>query len=197
MQDLGSDQPGESHGGSPAHESAARLLARCAEGDQSAWGALVRSYAGLVYSIARRAGLPEHLCDDVAQDVFGTLAKHLGSIRDPASLTAWLVTTTRRATIRAGRSAARVRAEPLGEVADHSDAALDDAIANAEKAHAVRAALSQLGGNCETLLRAMFFTRGDPDYREIARRLGIPVGSIGPTRARCLEKLAKILGPPE
>jgi RNA polymerase sigma factor (sigma-70 family) len=176
------------------------MLRRCAAGDQLAWSRLVRDHAGLVYSIARDAGLPEHQCDDLAQHVFSTLLRNLDSIRSAPALPAWLAQTTRRAAWRARadarkRDAMHTDAERLEIAADPDETPLLRT-ARLEEAHRVRRALDVLGGRCRDLLRAVFVESDAPDYDTIASRLSIPRGSIGPTRARCLAKLAELLGNP-
>ncbi len=164
-----------------------RLLARCRDGDQTAWARLVDQYAGLVFSIARKQGLPRELCDDVAQIVFATLARQVGSIRDEASLPGWLGTVARRESWRAKRGLARHRGDelPLNE----SLAAEDAELRRAEQILQVRMLLGRLDGNCRALLEALFLVDAEPTYEEVAQQVGIPVGSIGPTRRRCLAKL--------
>jgi RNA polymerase sigma factor (sigma-70 family) len=154
-----------------------------------------------VYSIARQHDLAEDQCDDVAQFVFTQLLKYAGSIRDGAALPAWLAQTTRRAcwklVARLRRDDARLREMPHMAASDPAarDAAADAMLTATEQAHRVRAALDELGGRCRDLLRALFVESTSPDYDAMGRRLGMPVGSIGPTRVRCLAKLAALLEP--
>lgn len=164
-----------------------RLLERCRNGDQAAWARLVDQYAGLVFSIARKQGLPRELCDDVAQIVFATLARQVGNIRDEASLPGWLGTVARRESWRAKRGLARRRGEelPLSETLAAEDAELR----RAEQILQVRTLLRRLDGNCRALLEALFLVDPEPTYEEVAQQVGIPIGSIGPTRRRCLAKL--------
>ena len=177
------------------------LLARCQSGDQSAWKRVVQMLAGLVYSIARHHELPEDRCDDIAQLVFTALLKHVGNIKEPAALPAWLAQTTRRACWRMiqrlRREEASVRqmeqaANPLIALGVETTEA-SGILNRLEQAHNVRLALDELGGRCRELLRALFVDSAVPDYDAIGRRLDMPIGSIGPTRVRCLAKLAAIL----
>jgi RNA polymerase sigma factor (sigma-70 family) len=151
---------------------------------------MVDRFGRLVFSVARREGLGAADAEDVFQDVFATLHRTLAGLRDESRLASWLVTTT----IRASRHHRRRRC-PAELPADRAgDGPLpEEEIASIERRQLVRQALRQLGGTGERLLTALFSGDGRPDYRKIARELGIPVGSIGPTRARCFRKLEKIL----
>ena len=169
------------------------LITRCRDGDQSAWTALVRTHAGLVYAVARRTGLKEDQCEDVAQSVFATLLRRLDTVRDAQALAAWLVTTTKRESWRVARHARRVADLAAAYKPTDPDPSPIEAMEDIESAHRVRVALDELGGKCRELLLAIFSQRDQPDYAGISQRLSIPVGSIGPTRARCLAKLAEIL----
>ncbi len=187
-----------------AEGTVAALLLACQQGDQRAWSRLVGLYGGLVYAIARRHGLAEHACDDVAQLVFASLLRSLSSIREPAALPGWLTMTTRRACWRLvqrqrkeqSRVAAAGGHDYLADAlvqAPSSTPEASDALAAMERAHAVRLALDELGGRCRELLRALFLDTAKPDYTAISHRLDMPLGSIGPTRNRCLSKLAELL----
>lgn len=172
-------------------EGDAELLSACVRGEPRAWSRLVDRYSALVYSIPRKQGLPESDCDDVFQTVFSSLLTHIGSIRDAASLPKWLITSTRRECWRVARARA-----PVALPDDPPDAAVSEAetMETLERRQIVRESLRELGGSCERLLRALFASRAERSYADIARELGLPVGSIGPTRARCLSKLMEILG---
>ncbi|MFL6286198.1 MAG: RNA polymerase sigma factor [Pyrinomonadaceae bacterium] len=179
-----------------------QLLAGCRRGEEGAWEALVRRYQRLIYAVPRRAGLDEDAAAEVFQDVFTTLFESIESIEQPSRLHAWLVTTAKRKTWRAiGRSkAARQFAtgeETAGEgemydVADEQ-ALPDEALAQLEQQHLVRAALGELEDRCRTLIEMLFYRSEQPSYSEIAAALGTSEGSIGPTRARCLKKLLSVL----
>lgn len=176
---------------SPLDQSDANsaLVRRCLAGESRAWDELVSCYSPLVYSIAARAGLPRELRDDVFQNTFVAIVKHLHSLRDGRALTKWIITT-------ATRESWRVSKKRLINNSTYELQTLEpDQLVQLERAQAVEIGLRELGGQCEKLLRALFAGRQDPDYRTIAEALGIPVGSIGPTRQRCLAKLADLLGP--
>lgn len=167
------------------------LVCACLAGDEGAWHALVKRYGRLVYSIPRRYGFSEADGDDVFQAVMLSLHRSLGSLRETERLSSWLITTTHRECWRSGRKRSEMSALPDEQV--DPDAPSPDQVANWERQHLVRTALRELGGRCEKLLAMLFLDQESPDYQTIATRLDIRVGSIGPTRARCFEKLTAIL----
>ena len=181
----------------PTQHSDCELISACHEGEAWAWDALVDRYKGLVYSVALRAGLSQEDAADVFQTVFARLLEHLGTIHAPQGLAAWLITTTKREAWSVVRKQQREPAE--GEVPVLLDTAdlwptnprpdenrLVDRIL-------IREALAQLGERCRKLLWLLYFEPGQPSYEEIGRQLRMPTGSVGPTRARCLQKLREIL----
>jgi RNA polymerase sigma factor (sigma-70 family) len=177
------------------------LLARCRSGDSSAWSQLVDRYRRLVWSVILKHRMREETAEDVFQHVFTTLISNIDSIHDEGSLASWLVTTTKR---RCWRVIGQTRKEAERARSMHSDPdnqvdpedQRDDPVevrGQVEK-QLVREALERLGGKCKDLLEALFGSEGDPNYTIIAEKLGIRIGSIGPTRARCLQKLSVLLG---
>ena len=178
------------------------LLAGCRRGEEGAWEALVRRYQRLIYAVPRRAGLDEDAAAEVFQDVFATLLESIESIEQPSRLHAWLVTTAKRKTWRAVGRAKTARqfatgeeAAGEGEMYDVPDehALPDEALAQLEQQHLVRASLGELEERCRTLIEMLFYRPEPPPYSEIAAALGTSEGSIGPTRARCLKKLLSVL----
>lgn len=169
----------------------AALVQACLAGEEKAWEELVDRYGRLVYSIPRRMGMSPADADDVFQDVFATLLRYLGSLRDQSLLAAWLITTTRRECWRRGRSAMR-HVELTDTLVDEAAAPFED-IERWEREQSVRQAMRSLDERCRDLLTALFLELETPSYERIAERLGIAVGSIGPTRARCFRKLDAIL----
>lgn len=191
--------------GSPGVTEAARqseqrddpaLVAACLAGDERAWRELVDRYGRLVYSIPRRMGMADADAEDVFQNVFATVLRALPGLQDQTRLSAWLITTTRRECWKvSARNRARSHADvdDLAEVLpDLSDEPVAD-IARLEREHAVRHALAQLDQKCRDLLTALFLAPDEQSYEAIAARLGMAIGSIGPTRARCFRKLEPIL----
>ena len=147
-----------------------QLLAACRRGDEGAWEALVLRYQRLIYAIPRRAGLDEDAAAEIFQDVFTTLLESIETIEQPSRLQAWLVTTAKRKTWRtvgrakALRPFASEEGEGEDEMYDLADEAVlpDEALARIEEQHLVRAALADLGGRCETLLRLLFYAPEPP-----------------------------------
>ncbi len=177
------------------HEDDRALIERCLQRDQAAWRQLVEKYKRLVYSIPRGYQLPDAACDDIFQGVFSLLFQNLSGLRDTRTLAKWLITTTQRECWRASRSGARVaRLATLPAQAPPPNEPEPDELERWERRIAVQSALTKLGGPCERLLRALFMNTDQPNYAEISSLLGIPTGSIGPTRARCLAKLGALLG---
>lgn len=173
------------------HQSDPALIQACLTGDETAWEELVDRYGRLVYSVPRRDGLSETDADDVFQNVFATLFRRLGDLRDQTRLSSWLITTAHRESWRVGKLARR-NVELDDGVADAGAPPLDE-IARAERDQGVRDALRRLDDRCRDLLTALFLVPETPSYDEIGARLGMPVGSIGPTRARCFKKLEAVL----
>lgn len=169
------------------------LIARCRAGDAAAWEAIVERHGRLVVSVARRQGLDADAADDVFQEVFFALLRTLDSLENPQGLVRWLMTTATRIAIRHGRSLRRAASgDALPDLPEEGDTALDR-LAGLEDRHRVRLVLATLGDRCRALLMALYARGRTPAYDEIAIELGIPRGSIGPTRARCLAKLVERL----
>lgn len=167
------------------------LIEQCLAGVQSAWDGLVERYARLVYSIARRTGLSESDADDVLQDVFTCLFRRLHTVRAHERLASWLATTARRESWKAAGRAERNRRPCRTGVTDETPDV--DELHLWERRQVVQEALSELGGREAELLRASFLTHGNAGYKALAARFDLPLGSIGPTRMRCLRKLEAIL----
>ena len=171
------------------------LVTRARNGDKHAWDDIVERYAPLIWSICRQYRLVDADAEDVAQMVWLHLVDHLDDLRDPAAMPGWLATTTRRQCIRVRRSAARLP-QATGPLIDPDNMADTDAVLAehellvAERHAALRQAVSDLPGGCRELITLL---TADPplSYSEISARLGIPIGSIGPSRSRCLDRLRR------
>ncbi len=164
-------------------------------GDAEAWKKLVDGHAGLVWSVVRGFRFDEDTSKDVFQTVWLRLAEHLDRIREPRKLPGWLGQTARNECVGLVRQRGRVfpsdEASELGDPIGSNPGTYPEpgeGIERDENRAAVAAAFAQLGERCQALLRLLI---ADPpaSYDEISARLDIPVGSIGPTRARCLESL--------
>jgi RNA polymerase sigma factor (sigma-70 family) len=178
-----------------------QLVAACLRGDAQAWDALIDRYRILVYSVPRRLGMSEADAEDVFQDVFLILFNHLAAVRETEKLAGWLVATTRRECWRRVKRRRHVTEADLPEetldrtllaAADPGEGP-DEAAAAAERQQAIRESLAELGGRCRDLIEALYVREPPLSYVEVVERLGIPIGSIGPTRARCLERIRKLL----
>ena len=177
------------------------LISRCRGGDPAAWELLVARYRRLVWSVVLKHRLSDEAREDAFAQTFAALVEHLDGIRDDEALPSWLITTAQRAcwrlaakerrdgamaSLEAGDAEGRRREDPADRGAETPAALLERQL--------VREALERLGGKCRELLEALFGAGRDPNYAVIAERLGMRIGSIGPTRARCLEKLSGVLG---
>lgn len=169
-------------------------LARAAEGEQASWDRLVERYGGLVWSVARSYRLGADDAADVSQTTWLRLVEHLGRLREPERLSAWLVTTAKRECLRVIRSRSRERTLDLAGIArTHADEPPPDAQLMAlERSATLMAAVDRLGDACQRLLRVLMASP-PPSYEMVSAALEMPVGSIGPTRARCLGQLRKHL----
>jgi RNA polymerase sigma factor (sigma-70 family) len=178
-----------------ANSPVAELVHAAAAGDQDAWGALVERYASLVWNVARAHRLDAADASDVSQTVWLRLVEHLGRLRQPEALAGWLATTTKHECLRTIRRAGREIPDDELETSDDrlgSEPGPESELLRAERRAMVWAALDKLSVRCRTLLRALS-SSPDSSYVEIAGALDMPVGSIGPTRSRCLQHLRRQL----
>jgi RNA polymerase sigma factor (sigma-70 family) len=170
------------------------LVIRARNGDRQAWDALVERYAPLIWSNCRRYRLGGADADDVGQSVWLQLVEHLGTLRDPAALPGWLATTTRRECGRVLRTAHgphAARYTPnVEDIADEQTGTAEQELLAAERHAALREAFLQLPP-CDQQLIALLIQDPPAPYAKISSSLGIPVGSIGPTRGRCLDRLRR------
>jgi RNA polymerase sigma factor (sigma-70 family) len=171
------------------------LLDACRAGDQQAWVRLLGKYERLVFSIPLNYGLSQEDSADIVQMSFTYLLQSLDTLHDDSNLGGWLATVARRHTWRLLK---RKRQAPLAELDDEIVIELipgrTNDIERWEMVEWLNKGLTQIGDRCRTLLAALYFEADEPSYAEIALRLGIAEGSIGPTRARCLQRLKELLG---
>lgn len=181
-----------------------QLVERCLQGDASAWQQLVERYVRLVHSIPARYQLTNAEIEDIGQEVFLVLAQSLAQIEDPERLPAWLITTARRLSWRVWQKHKQEQPALDGDLTElewaHTAPALiqnaptmADLLAGWQRQETLTQGMALLQERCRALLTLIFLDQAEPSYDEISERLGIPKGSIGPTRNRCLQQLRTIL----
>jgi RNA polymerase sigma factor (sigma-70 family) len=170
--------------------SDAALVERIRGGDQQAWNQLIDRHGGRVWTVARSQGLDRERASDVVQTVWLNLLHGIDRIRQPDAIVAWLTTSARREAIRVDRMSKRALlvGDERFDREPATGAALDDGAVARQDGAIVRQAIEQLGGRCAELLR-LLYSNDELSYQEIGELLDMPVGSIGPTRARCLDRL--------
>jgi RNA polymerase sigma factor (sigma-70 family) len=172
----------------------AGLVSAARQGSEDALGLIVTELSPLLWQVARAAGLSSDDAEDVLQTVWMRLVAHLDGIHDSAALTGWLVTTTRREAWRV-RAAVKKQLpasqDLLDELPDGGPGSEEQVIVDDQR-RALWQAIGQLSKRCQELLRIIAFAPR-PDYTAVSAALGMPVGSIGPTRGRCLAKLRALL----
>ena len=176
----------------------AAALAAAGAGDQEAWSSIVAAYSGLVWSVARGYRLSSADAADVFQGTWLRLVEHLDDIRDPGRLGGWLATTARREALQLLRRGHRdVPVDDMTAMSDHgvgpgTSPTAEEELLRTEEQRMLWRAFGQLSESCQRLLRLLF---ADPpaQYADISIALDVPVGSIGPTRSRCLASLEQRL----
>ena len=176
------------------------IAASIDHGDRQAWETLILRYKRLIYSIPIRMGFPPSDAADVFQTVCLLLLENLAFLRRRDRLGAWLAITTRRECWRVARDRRTDFSDPDPETdatdPDHDGsrlATLEEEFVQIERHSLLNAALDDMEPRCRQLLKLLFWTDPRPSYDEIVKLMSLPTGSIGPTRARCLEKLTRIL----
>ena len=172
----------------------AELLRGAAAGRREDLDAIVAELTPLLWHVARGQGVDAAAAEDVVQTTWLCLLRHLREIRTPEALTGWLVTVARREAVRVHAAGTRERpvdTETLEWVHDGGET-LDESLIEGERRGVLWRALRQLPERCQELLRVVAFV-DRPDYDAVATALGMPRGSIGPTRGRCLAKLRVLL----
>jgi RNA polymerase sigma factor (sigma-70 family) len=184
----------------PGPASVGDLVVAAREGDEEAWRAIVLRYVDLVWAVARGHGLDHCDAADVTQTTWLRLYEHLPRLRDPERVAAWLTTTARRESLRVQSRRRQLQLVACFE-SEVTPVAAEDAeqapfpaelLAAVDRDERLWLAFSELPAPCRTLLRALM-ADPPPSYAELSVALGMPVGGIGPTRARCLDRLRAIL----
>ena len=174
----------------PTNENAvARLATAAATGDERAWGALVHRLDPLVRGVVRAYRLGSADAEDVVQTTWLHAFRHLPKLREPAAFPKWLTVTARREALRAiQRSGREVLQEEPRPVREESPVTVEQQVIEREQSDAVHAAVARLPQRQRTLLGAILRKPG-VSYDELSEALGMPMGSIGPTRERALKRL--------
>ena len=171
----------------------AELLGAAGAGDGEAWNALVERYARLVWAVARGFALSAADAADVSQTTWLRLVEHLGKVREPDHLGGWLASTARHECLRILRKSGR---EVVGFDSDidieSGEPTPETVLLDSERDRMLWQSLGEISQRCQVLLRALA-AAPPPSYQDISAALGMPVGSIGPTRARCLDHLKRRL----
>ena len=181
-----------------ASDAEAELFSGVREGRSGAWERLVERYAALVYAVPRRMGLLQADAEEVSQATWMIVHRHLHLIEKPRSLAHWLITTASREAWKVQRTRSRRERIEAGSARILSDQAEGDPaelLERFEQAELIRNALDELPAHCSELLKALYLDSRERSYGEVGKALGMPLGSIGPTRIRCLAHLARILEP--
>lgn len=179
------------------------LIAACLSGEAEAWDALIARYEALIFSLPVRMGLSSSDAEDVFQNVCVLLLNHLSDLRETEKLAGWLVATTRREVWRVSKRRSTQRqtelstdewqGEGAASLADDSQPLPETVLLAMEEQQLVREAMIELPERCRRLLTLLYCQDPPAAYTDVAQEFNLPVGSIGPTRARCLQRLQKIL----
>ncbi|HEX8090870.1 MAG TPA: sigma-70 family RNA polymerase sigma factor [Blastocatellia bacterium] len=178
------------------------LITACLAGRPDAWETLIARYQRLIYSIPIRSRLSTDDAADIFQSVCLKLYEKLSTLRDYEKISSWLITTTTREVWRVSARNRRESAPGGAENDDERDGLNEIAAAGPladeqrqtlEQQQIVRESVDALPERCRSLITMLFYEKDELSYVDIARRMKMPVSSVGPTRARCLEKLKKIM----
>ena len=176
-------------------DEAAKCVGKAAAGDRQAWERLVDAYGGLIWAIARNHRLGQGDAADVSQTTWLRLLEHIDRLTEPSRVGAWLATTARRECLRVQARSRRVilvAEQSELEPPRWEDPGLDAELLRAERDAVLAAATARLPERCQALLRLLMLDP-PPSYEEISAALDLPIGSIGPTRGRCLRKLRELV----
>jgi RNA polymerase sigma factor (sigma-70 family) len=181
----------------PVNEDLTLVVAEAGAGVGAAWEILIQRFGGLVIAIARRCRLSDADVAEVSQTTWLRLVENLDRIEQPERLGAWLATTSRRESLKiATRRTVASTTDEVYLMADDELDPLDAGLLRDEQLTMIRIATEQLSPRCQRLL-GLLMSDDDLPYKEIAEQLSMPIGSIGPTRGRCLDHLRQILAETE
>jgi RNA polymerase sigma factor (sigma-70 family) len=173
------------------------LIRDCLQGNEQAWSDLIGRYKNLIFSIPLKTGMSADDATDIFQDVCLDLLSELPKLRHPQALPRWLAQVTYHKCLRWKADRSRY----LGEAADNPERELpagtepvpEELLYELERSQKIRQVLSELEPRCCQLIETLFFETPARPYRDVARSLGLAVGSIGPVRERCLERVRRLL----
>lgn len=187
-----------STGGDHPQPTDSELIAGCRAGDGAGWKAVVARFGNLVYSVCRSTGLSEADASDITQQTFCILHDSLDRLHTDTRLGPWLATVARRHSWRVRARQKREAVEAPDELAQRFEASSKEVGESAawEQLEWLHHGLSLIDERCRELLTELYLRPEPATYEAVAQRLDIAVGSIGPTRARCLEKLRQLLESP-
>jgi|SRR5580698_1759694 RNA polymerase sigma factor (sigma-70 family) len=170
-----------------------QVVLQARAGSSEAWQSLIQRFGGLVAAIARRCRLNDADVAEVSQTTWLRLVENIDRIQQPERLGAWLATTSRRESLRIATRRATVSAtDEIYLIADDEADPLDSGLLKEEQVRAIRIAADRLPPRCQRLL-GLLMADSELPYKEIADQLNMPIGSIGPTRGRCLEHLRQLM----
>ena len=173
-------------------QQVAALVERCRDGDEEAWRRLVARYENLVFSTALGTGLDREAAVEVHQRVWVELYRSLPRLRNPSGLPKWLIVTTRRIAFEQSTRRASTVVELTEELIDPEPSS-QATIERLEEAQSVHQSLQRMKGRCRRLLHMLFFEEPRPDYKEIADRMDVAIGTLGSMRSRCLGRLRELM----
>ena len=197
-----SDQPEAESGAKPLLVEDRALVEACLSGDAESWELLIRRYQRLIYSVPMRAGFSPVDAADIFQSVCLKLFEKLPTLRKYDKLASWLMTTTTRECWRVVEKRRRENQPSIYDdeyendiikMLKSSEPLADQQRIAFERQQTVREAIEALSERCRALIRMLFYSKEEPSYSDISRSMNLPLNSIGPTRARCLAKLKRIL----
>ena len=170
-----------------------RLVRECLDGNQEAWSAIIEKYKRLIYSIPVKWNLSSEDANDVFQSVCVDLYSELSRLREPRALPKWLIQTALHKCARLKQQQSRFVDQEIPDELTPLAAGADTLIEEVEREQMLREAIAGVPARCAEMVRMLFFESPARPYGEIAKKLGLAVGSIGFIRGRCLEKVRKRL----